>query len=356
MSSQKNRVSAPLFAFALLLTALLLVGCGKSGSTTTTSATPSAEVTTTSSVAVSTDSGDTVLEVTGPTGMKSYTLEQIKALKVTEGYGGMKSSTGRITPPTVQKGVLIEDLLAEVGGLPDDMAVSIIAKDGYEMTMSATQLRSGEFLTYDMVTGAEKTVDGPLQVMVSFESDGRALNPESEGTLRLGIISAEQNQVTDGHWWVKWVTKIQVKPIEQDWSLSLSGAIAEEISKATFESGANVGCHGTEWTDADGNKWTGTPLYLLVGRVDDDVAHEGPAYNRELAKAGYDVQIVGADGKMVTVTSEAMYYNKNLIVADKMNGKPLSEDYWPLRLVGEGIGAADTIGQISEIKVLLSTD
>lgn len=356
MSSQKNRATVPLLVVALLLTALILIGCGKADSATTTSATPSSEATTTSSETVSTTSGEAVLEVTGPTGTKSYTLEQIKALKVTEGYGGMKSSTGRITPPTVQKGVLVEDLLAEVGGLPDDMAVSIIAKDGYEMTMSAAQLRSGDYLTYDMVTGAEKKVDGPLQVMVSYESDGRALNPESEGTLRLGIISAEQNQVTDGHWWVKWVTKIQVKPIEQDWSLSLSGTLAEDIDKATFESGANVGCHGQEVTDADGNKWSGVPLYLLVGRVDDDLAHEGPAYNRELAKAGYDVQIVGADGKIVTVSSEAMYYNRNLIVADKMNGEALSEDYWPLRLVGEGIDYGDTIGQISEIKVLLPTD
>jgi hypothetical protein len=356
MSSRRNRAYALLLVLALLLTAVIMVGCGKSESAATTSSTPSSEATTTSSAAVSTDSGDTVLEVTGPTGTKLYTLGQIKALKVTEGYGGMKSSTGRITPPTVQKGLLVEDLLAEVGGLPDDMAVSISAKDGYEMTMSAAQLRSGEFLAYDMVTGDEKTVAGPLQVIVSFESGGRALNPDSEGTLRLGIISAERNQVTDGHWWVKWVTKIQVKPIEQDWSLALSGAIAEEMDKATFESGANVGCHGTEWTDADGNRWTGTPLYLLVGRVDDDVAHEGPAYNRELSKAGYDVQIVGADGKMVTVTSEAMYYNRNLIVADKMNGKPLSEDYWPLRLVGEGMDAADTIGQVSEIKVLLPAD
>ncbi len=357
MFSKRNRLSAFLPVLALLLAALLLVGCGKSDTTTMTSATPSTGATTVSGATGSTEAAtaaaETVLEVTGPTGTKAYTLDQVKALKASEGYGGMKSSTGRITPPTMQKGVLIEDLLADVGGLPDNMAVSIIAKDGYEMAMSAIQLRSGEFLTYDMVTGAEKKVDGPLQVMLSYESDGRALDPDSEGTLRLGIVSAEQNQVTDGHWWVKWVTKIEVKPIEQDWSLSLLGALSEEIDKATFESGANAGCHGQEWTDADGNKWTGVPLYNLVGRVDDDVAHEGPAYNRDLAKAGYDVQILAADGKMVTVSSATMYYNKSLIVADKMNGEPLSEDAWPLRLVGKGIPVTDMIGQVSEIKVLL---
>ena len=87
--------------------------------------------------------GEPVLEVVGPDGTRAYTLEQIKAMKSTEGYGGMKSSTGRITPPTLVKGVLLDDLFAEVGGLPDDMAVSIVAKDGYEMTISVDAAERG---------------------------------------------------------------------------------------------------------------------------------------------------------------------------------------------------------------------
>lgn len=355
MFSRVGRWPAVILVLILLLAAFVVVACDDAGSPTTTTV-ASSDGTTTSDPVVSTDTGESVIEVVGPEGSKSYTLDQLRALKTTEGYGGMKSSTGTITPPAVQKGVLIEDLLAEVGGLPDDMAVSIVAKDGYEMTMSATQLRSGDFLTYDMVDGTEKKVDEQLRVMICYENDGRELNPESEGTLRMGIVGSEKNQVTDGHWWVKWVVKVEVKPIEQEWSLALSGAISEEIDKATFESGANPGCHGTDWTDEEGNKWSGIPLYLLVGRVDDEVAHEGPAYDRELAKSGYDVQIIGADGTMVTVGSEAMYYNKELIVADKMNDAPLGEGYWPLRLVGEGIPATDTIGGIAKIKVLLPTD
>ena len=355
MSFRTDRIPVVALILTLFLAVMVLGACGGSDPTTTTSAV-APEETVTSSTEAPAESGETVLEVVGPTGSKSYTLEQLQALKVTEGYGGMKSSTGRITPPAMQKGVLIEDLLAEVGGLPDDMAVSIIAKDGYEMTMSAAQLRSGDFLTYDMVDGTEKPVDERLQVMITYEADGRALNPESEGTLRMGIVGQEKNQVTDGHWWVKWVVKVEVKAIEQDWSLTLSGAITEEMDKATFESGANPGCHGTDWTDAAGEMWTGIPLYLLVGRVDDEVAHEGPAYNRELATAGYDVQLIGADGTMVTIGSEEMYYVKELIVAHKLNGAVLGEDYWPLRLVGEGIPEADMIGQIAEIKVLIPTD
>jgi DMSO/TMAO reductase YedYZ molybdopterin-dependent catalytic subunit len=254
------------------------------------------------------------------------------------------------------KGVLLADLFAEVGGLPADAAVGIVAKDGYEMTMSTEQISSGDFITYDMVTGEEKTIAESLRVVVAYEYDGKPLDPESDGPLRLFAVSPKQNQVIDGHWTVKWVTKVQVKAIVQEWTLMLKGKLTEEMDRSTFESGSAEGCHGQEWTDAEGNKWIGIPLYLLVGRVDDDVAHEGPAYNRELAQAGYTVRITTADGQSIEVSSETMYYNKELIVAYKLNGEPLSEEYWPLRLVGEGIDATDMAGQITAIEALVPVE
>ena len=299
---------------------------------------------------------EAVLEVVGTDGAKSYSLEELRSLPSTEGYGGLKSSTGRITAPVLIKGVLLADLFAEVGGLPADAAVGIVAKDGYEMTMSTEQISSGDFITYDMVTGEEKTIAESLRVVVAYEYGGNPLDPESDGPLRLFAVSPKQNQVIDGHWTVKWVTKVQVKAIVQEWTLMLKGKLTEEMDRSTFESGSAEGCHGQEWTDAEGNKWIGIPLYLLVGRVDDDVAHEGPAYNRELAQAGYTVRITTADGQSIEVSSETMYYNKELIVAYKLNGEPLSEEYWPLRLVGEGIDATDMAGQITAIEALVPVE
>jgi hypothetical protein len=265
----------------------------------------------------------------------------------------MKSSTGHITPPALVKGVLIADLFAEVGGTPADMAVNVMAKDGYEMTISVAQLASGDFRTYDMATGAEKQVDGPLQTLVAYEIDGKPIDPDGEGPLRLAIVSAEKNQVTDGHWWVKWVTKLQTKSVEQEWMLLLSGAVTEEIDRATFQTCAAEGCHGRVWTDDEGNTWTGVPLYLLVGRVDDEIVHEGPAYNRDLADAGYDVEIVTAGSGSVKVHSKTMYYNKDLIVPYRLNGEELPEEYWPLRLVGAGLDDSQMVGGIGEVRVLL---
>ncbi len=345
-------VAVMLLSVCVLLAAgLLLAGCGDSEPVTTTSSaagTPSLDA-----GGLSAGDGEPALEVVGLDGSRSYSLEELKAMKSTEGYGGMKSSTGHITPPALVKGVLIQDLFAEVGGAPADMAVNIAAKDGYEMTISIEQLTSGDFLTYDMATGAEKQVDGPLQTLVAYEIDGQPIDPDGDGPLRLAIVSAEKNQVTDGHWWVKWVTRIQTKSVEEEWTLLLTGAITEEMDRATFETGAAEGCHGRTWTDAEGNKWTGIPLYLLVGRVDDEVAHEGPAYNRDLANAGYDVELVTSGSGTITVPSNIMYYNKDLIVAYRLNGEQLPEEYWPLRLVGDGVEDSQMAGGIGEIKVLL---
>jgi DMSO/TMAO reductase YedYZ molybdopterin-dependent catalytic subunit len=337
MQPKKRFLAQPaVWALVALLATALLTGVAACTSETT-----------------ETGTGESVIQVTGSDGSKSYTLAQIEKLPSKEGYGGMKSSTGRITPPVKVKGVLLDDLFAKVGGLPDDMAVTIGAKDGYDMTFSVEQLRAGDFITYDMVTGEENKATGSLSVIVAYEYDGKPIDPAGEGPLRLAIISPQMDQVTDGHWWVKWVTTAEVKPVEEDWSLQLTGKLSEEIDKPTFQSCTAEGCHGSSWTDAQGNVWTGVPLYNLVGRVDDDNPHEGPAYNRELAQAGYPVNITTADGKSVEVGSTAMYYKKDLIVASHMNGKPLSEGYWPLRLVGPEVIDADMVGQITQIDAMV---
>jgi DMSO/TMAO reductase YedYZ molybdopterin-dependent catalytic subunit len=51
-----------------------------------------------------------VLEIIGLSETKSLTMDEIKALPVTEGYAGIKSSTGKITPPVMFKGVALKDL------------------------------------------------------------------------------------------------------------------------------------------------------------------------------------------------------------------------------------------------------
>jgi hypothetical protein len=293
------------------------------------------------------------LQVVTPTGSQSFTLKQVKKMTSLEAYGGIKNSAGNITPPSVYKGVTIEELLKSVGGIPDGSDVAFVAKDGYEMTMSAEQVKSGTFVAYDVSTGDEIKVDGPLTLVIAYENEGKRTDPETDGTFRLAILSAKGNQVTDGHWWVKWVTKIVVKPAVAGWELAVNGALQQKVDRGSFDSCSAPKCHGVTWKDADGVTWSGVPLYYLVGRSDDEQKHDNGAFNSALAAAGYPIEITGADGYKVTLDSSKIALSKEYILAGKMEGKELAGADAPLRLVGPAVDKKSSVGGVTEIRLLL---
>ncbi len=288
-----------------------------------------------------------VLQIVGPSGSKSLSLEDLKKLEVIQGEAGFKSSTGKITPPLPHRGVSLKTLAELLGPLDPGMGVNAVAKDGYAITFSYDQLTNGTFTAYDPATGEELKSPGNLTAMLAFERDGQPLPEESDGTLRVVIISPKRDQVTDGHWSVKWVTELDVKPLVADWTLALNGGIQAEIDRATFES--CVGCHKATWTDDKAQVWTGVPLWLLMGYADDEVKHQGPAFNEELAKAGYKVEVVAKDGYKASLDSAPLARQNDVLVASLVNDNPLPEQYFPLRLVGASLKKNEMVGAISEI-------
>jgi DMSO/TMAO reductase YedYZ molybdopterin-dependent catalytic subunit len=293
-----------------------------------------------------------VLELVGPSGSKSLTLDDIKKLNVIEGEAGFKSSTGKITPPLPHRGISLLALAELLGPLDPGMGVNAVAKDGYAITFSYDQLTRGSFTAYDPATGDELRSPGSLTAMLAFEREGKPLPEDSDGTLRLVIISPKRDQVTDGHWSVKWITRLEVKPLVADWTLTLNGSIRAEIDRATFES--CVGCHKATWTDDKAQVWTGIPLWLLMGYADDEVKHQGPAFNEALAKAGYKVEIVAKDGYVAGLDSAPLARQNGVLVASLVNDNPLPEQYAPLRLVGASLTKKELVGAISEIDLKLN--
>ncbi len=241
-----------------------------------------------------------VLEIVGPAQELSLTMEDLLALPATEGYAGIKSSTGKITPPVMFKGVALKDLADLIGGMDESTGFSVVAEDGYSITYSYDQIFNGSFIAYDPATGQELKNPVELTAILAYEADGQPLDPDQDGTLRLAIVSADLNQVTDGHWSVKWVNRLEVKNLGLEWVLKSEGAIAKTTDRASLESCGAPQCHGASWTDDKAQEWAGVPLWLLVGAVDDAIEHEGPAFNDALAEAGYSVDVVAGDGYTVT--------------------------------------------------------
>lgn len=348
----KRCLNTRLFALPVIAVLLLLAGCQAAPTSAPATATPLPPTPTTEpspSPVASSEPVFTVVNLDGKS--QDFTLDELKALPASEGLAGMMSSTGKITPPTAFSGVLLTDVLEAAGGVDESMGIQIEASDGYAMTFSAAQVLDGDFITYDAGTGEEVKEHGDLRVLLAYAMDGAPLDAQRDGVLRLVILNNDKTQVTDGHWSIKWVRTATLKPLAVEWELVLEGALDETIDRGAFESCGNSTCHAAAWKDDKAQTWSGTPLWALVGRVDDDVRHDDDAFNDALAEAGYTVEVVGADGYSATFASAELMGNDEIIVANLANGNPLTEEDFPLSLVGPDVNKKQAVGGITKIIV-----
>jgi hypothetical protein len=277
----------------------------------------------------------------------------LAGLPAIEGYGGMLNTVGRVTPPARYGGVRLADLAAIVGGLGDDAALSITASDDYGVTLSRSQVGGEGVVAFDPASGDPVTLAEPLEAALASSLEGRLLAADNGGPLRSGFLSVEAEQVTEGHLWVRSVVRVEVVAAEPEWSLRLVGARTDEISRTLFESGAAPGCHEASWTDGDGRVWTGMPLWLLVGWVDDQNVHLPGSFNRELAAAGYPVEVVSITGERRSFTSDQIALDNGFVVANEVDGEPLDEAAGPLRLVGSSLAPGEDLAQVEQIDVVV---
>ena len=295
-------------------------------------------------------SGPVVLTVRGDEGSKTFTMSQLQALPAYEGYAGIKSSTGTITPPSKYKGVPLAALADLVGGITETNGVTIVAKDGYGMTFSYRQIMENGFTTYDPATGEEEPADGKLTPLIAYENEGEPIS-EDDGPLKLAVAEDTPGQVVDGHWAIKWLQEISVTKASAAWKVQLEGAVPGKLDRAAYVNCASPGCHGSGWVDAQGRRWEGIPLYLVAGLVDDGKKHDAGAYNAKLAKRGYEIQFETAGGEVVTIDSRDIAGKNSIVLSSKVDGGELPDEYFPLRLVGPGLSEARMPGAIARIVV-----
>lgn len=292
-----------------------------------------------------------IMTIVGQDGEKTFTMEDLMAMEIVEGQAGIKSSTGQIYPPALYRGVSLKTLLSEMGTIDETTGFNIVAEDGYGLAFSYDQIMNGNFVAYDPATGDELRNPVELDAILAFEREGQPLDKKEDGILRVVIISEKNNQVTDGHWSIKWVNRVELNSMVQDWAVLLTGAITENLDRSSFESCVN--CHEASWTDDKGQVWTGTPLWRLMGYVDDEIAHEGLCYDNDLAEAGYEIELVAGDGYAAAVSSVDAHRNEGYVVANTVDGNPLPEKHFPLRLVGDGLEKSAMVSVLTNINLAL---
>ncbi len=288
--------------------------------------------------------GETVYRFQGPTFDPAdlWNPEQNKNVDPGKVYGAVK-------------GTSVRDLCDLVGGMEPGTEITLEAGDGYQTKMNYTNVyapldRQGTavlawymkgdgyvpdygdgyrlfFITPDKVFGNEDMRVSFAPQYHHFYYDSGIKYPSAGG------LSARN------------VATIKIYQTEKDWTLSLEGTISTSMSKHYFEEG--VACektHRAEYKDDKGRVWQGMPLWRVVGWVDDDNEHTGRAFNDEMAAEGYTIHIVASDGSETTIDSKDLSRSDdtNYILANSLDGRHIqpADKSWPLRLVGDAVGAS----------------
>ena len=140
--------------------------------------------------------------------VKTYSLDQIKALPSTTGAAGTISGAGTINTQVQCKGVALAQLLSGFAGLSASSSIKIEGSDGYFMTLTYSQITQGSFPTFSVTDGTLVSSPGQSTTVLEYEENGVALGSDL-GPLRLAFISP-QGQVTRSNLWVKSIGTIDI--------------------------------------------------------------------------------------------------------------------------------------------------
>jgi DMSO/TMAO reductase YedYZ molybdopterin-dependent catalytic subunit len=138
---------------------------------------------------------------------KILSYDEIKAMPYYEGRGGFFTTVGVINGPYKVRGVPVIDLCEMVGGMTSSDIVFVSAEDGYSAVFSYDQV-TGNIDTYDPKT---MTVipHKELKLVLAYKLDGKPFSNENGKPLRLAAVGTD-DFLTEGHYWVKWVNKLEV--------------------------------------------------------------------------------------------------------------------------------------------------
>jgi len=301
--------------------------------------------------------------------VKTYTLDQLKALTPYTGFAGFMTTGGTVTGPEPITGVSLVTVMQDAGiDFTASQSVNLLAPDGYAANLTYDQVANANgFEIFDATTGKAEAAATTLTSVLVYERSGAALPPFDqhtglgEGPLRFYVAqTTNTNQVMEGSVSTKGVTVFDVlaQPITE-WDLKLVGLkikgtrqIVTE-TRNSIEGCATPNCHKSGWT-VGGQSWTGVPLWRLMGVVDGGTRHKGHSYNARLARAGYRIRFFDEAGHYTTISSKGTPYRNSIVVADLVDGVIPGTSLYPLRLIGPAkyVPASKRLGGIVKITML----
>ncbi|WOF16969.1 hypothetical protein F1737_09860 [Methanoplanus sp. FWC-SCC4] len=249
-------------------------------------------------------------------------------------------------------------LYCVVGKIDDDDPETFneaLAAEGYSIKLTCTDgSYSINFESSDIANSNDYILANTLDGEILPETIG-----EDKPCFPLRMIG---NQVAAGQL-IGSVSTIELIGLPEEpkgWNLKINGVLNDTITQAEFEEG---GCHRINWTDPNGDVWSGVPLWVMAS-VSDNIESTGHwTFDDDAAANGYTARLVASDGFSRDFASADIARNSSFILADKLNGQALevNEDkpVYPLKLVGDSLWDNDqnkfsgsAIGGVVEIDLV----
>jgi DMSO/TMAO reductase YedYZ molybdopterin-dependent catalytic subunit len=223
----------------------------------------------------------------------------------------------------------------------DGYSIKVIAGDGWDTSLESADIaRNNGYIFANMLNGEVLPLTigdkdkpcWPLHLKGTEVFGGQQVG----NIVRIELIGLPEPQSSAG------------------WKLTLNGDVGDVITQEEFEDA--VACHSLNYTDDDGNLWSGLPLWYLVGAVDDLESIDHWTINDTRATQGYTIEVKAGDGYNKTFASTNITRSSDYIVANTVNGEPLSgigtHPPFPLKLVGTAISGGNRVGNIVEIELI----
>lgn len=308
---------------------------------------------------------EAILALTARDGtVRHLTLADVMALPVYEGYAGYDNSTHRGERAHPIRGARLADVLA-VAGYDETTDVIVKGLDGYVKSFTPEGVRGqGLEAIVDKRPWlpAEWPADNPPTVVLAYAEDlGSGMKlvgppPNGKGPLRLYVAYEKPMSpglVVDGGLCVKWVDRIRVSTTRaEQWSVRLQGPKrVYTLTRSLYETCYN--CHRSR-VKVGGHEYRGVPLYILVGRIDDDGPRDNFGdFRVRLARAGYQINFRSKSGRSVSISSRLLVKRPmNVTLAWMRDGRHLSGSRAPLWLVSPKLRADQRLAGIERMRLV----
>lgn len=292
-----------------------------------------------------------------------YTINDLKEISSINGYGSFVKTGSPETPlpivgPYSYIGINLTKLIENLHELTFDFNLVITASDNYQITFTKDQV-FGNFYNYEEDT-ITKNMQKLTPILAYESSDDLNLEP-----LRMVIIDPQAETsndapITEGHFWIKNVVRLEIIHPENFWEINLIGAVNKTMDRNEFESGASCDTHKSIWEEND-TIYEGMPLWVLISLID-DIEDEGRFhhnFNFTEAANNYSIILHTKNGTEYELGSNDVLDSYNnaetkfsgILLIYKKNSVFLQDTIGPLCLRGSMVSDKFKINQITEIRL-----